>query len=102
MRHWVLLALVCTGSIAFGEPIFQVPAGFVIQRVAGPPDVNFPMFGTLDEKGRLYVTESSGNDLYAELLEQVRKCRVSRLEDRDGDGKYEKAEVFADKITPSM
>lgn len=60
------------------------------------------MFGTLDNKNRLYVTESSGNDLYAELLELVRKCRVSVLEDLDGDGIYEKATVFAEKLTPSM
>jgi putative heme-binding domain-containing protein len=60
------------------------------------------MFAALDNKGRLFVTESSGNDLYKELLDQVRKCRVSLLEDRDGDGIYEKATVFAENLTPSM
>jgi len=98
----ILLVLACPLPSVLAEPAFQVPAGFTIQRVAGPPAVSFPMFGTLDDKRRLYVTESSGNDLYAELKEQVRKCRVSRLEDRDGDGQYETANVFADNLTPCM
>jgi putative heme-binding domain-containing protein len=85
-----------------GEPTLQVPPGFVITRVAGPPEVNFPMFATLDNQGRLYVTESSGGDLYDELQRSSRTCRISVLEDRDGDGRYELARVFGDKLTPSM
>src|SRR5262245_61300410 len=60
------------------------------------------MFATLDEKGRLYVTESSGGDLYDELQKTTRSCRISVLEDRDGDGRYEISHVFAEKLTPSM
>src|ERR1044071_1717522 len=85
---------------AWSQPAFQVPPGFNLRRVAAPPDISFPMFATLDDRRRLYVTESSGNDLYAELKEQVRKCRVSVLEDRDNDGVYDKATVFADHLTP--
>ena len=95
------IALACALNQAPAEPNLQIPQGFSIQQVAGPA-VNFPMFATLDDKRRLFVTESSGGDLYAELLAQVRKCRVSLLEDRDGDGRYEIAAVFADKLTPSM
>jgi putative heme-binding domain-containing protein len=60
------------------------------------------MFATLDDQRRLYVTESSGGDLYADLQRQVRDCRISVLEDRDQDGRYEIVRVFADKLTPSM
>jgi len=81
--------------------LLQVPPGFAIERVAGP-DVRFPMFATLDDKGRLYVTESSGQDLYAELSKQIRGCRIRRLEDGDGDGRYETSRVFADGLVPSM
>jgi putative membrane-bound dehydrogenase-like protein len=102
MKRTVLLVFLCVTALTRAEPVLQVPAGFTIQPVAGPPQIAFPMFGTLDDRHRLYVTESSGNDLYAELLQQVRKCRVSVLEDLDGDGRYEKAAVFVDKLTPSM
>lgn len=97
-----LLALVCGGFAAAGEPDLTAPPGFAIERVAGPPAINFPMFAALDDQRRLYVTESSGGDLYAELQKQVRDCRITVLQDRDGDGRYEVARVFADKLTPSM
>src|SRR5438067_10621634 len=97
----LLLAVVCGCFRGTCEPAFQVPHGFTIQRVADPGAVSFPMFATLDNKGRLYVTESSGNDLYAELQDEVRKCRVSLLEDRNREGQFERVTVFADKLTPS-
>ena len=98
----ILMGLACALLSLPAEPALHVPSGFNIRPVAGPPEVGFPMFATLDDQRRLYVTESSGNDLYAELNDQVRKCRVSLLQDRDGDGKYETATVFADQLTPSM
>ncbi len=99
--HFLLLiAGLASGQAA--EPLFRLPPGFSIERVAGPPAIQFPMFATLDDKGRLYVTESSGGDLYAELKALVRNCRISLLEDRDGDGRYESASVFADKLTQPM
>jgi hypothetical protein len=80
----------------------RVPEGFVVERVAAPPQVRFPMFGAFDELGRLYITESGGGDLYEDLLQQKRTCRVSLLEDRDGDGRFEEAHVFARSFVPSM
>ncbi len=56
------------------------------------------MFACLDDRGRLFVAESSGLDLYAEITAGTRKCQVRALEDRDGDGAYESAQVFADKL----
>jgi len=76
-----------------------VPAGHLLQKAA---DATFPMFACLDDRGRLYVTESSGNDLYEELKKQVRGCRIRRFEDKDGDGVFETATVFAEGLTPSM
>jgi putative membrane-bound dehydrogenase-like protein len=95
---WLVRACAAYGA----EPAFHVPPGFLIECVAAPPAVNFPMFATVNEKGRLYVTESSGGDLYDELRNQVRTCRISMLEDRDHDGRYEIARVFADHLAPSM
>jgi putative membrane-bound dehydrogenase-like protein len=80
----------------------RVPEGFTIEKVAGEPLIRFPMFAAFDERGRLFVAESSGLDLYAELQALTRKCRISVLEDADGDGRYEKARVFADKLVFPM
>ncbi len=83
-------------------PKLHVPDGFVIEKVAGEPNVVFPMFAVFDDRGRLFVTESSGLDLYAELKAGTRKCRVRLLEDRDGDGRFETSHVFADKLVFPM
>lgn len=60
------------------------------------------MFGTLDNRGRLYVTESSGSDLYEALRKQTRESRISVLEDLDRDGVYEKCAVFATNLVCPM
>ena len=54
-------AAILVGSAA-GAASLNVPPGFEITSVGGP-EVRFPMFATLDDQGRLYVTESSGEDL---------------------------------------
>lgn len=80
----------------------RVPDGFTIERVAGEPDVKFPMFAAFDDRGRLFVAESSGLDLYAEITAGTRKCRIRLLEDRDGDGRFEASKVFADGLVFPM
>src|SRR5688572_9379757 len=60
------------------------------------------MFGALDERGRLFVSESSGKDLYEELQKLSRECRISILEDSDKDGIYDKSQVFVDKLVFPM
>jgi putative heme-binding domain-containing protein len=87
-----------------GEPAgkFHVPPGFVIEKIAGEPDVVFPMFGVFDERGRLFVAESSGLDLYAELQKLTRKCRIRVLDDPASDGKFRSSKIFADKLVFPM
>lgn len=89
----LILSLLC----ALQDP--RVPEGFSVARAA---EARFPMFACFDAQGRLYVTESSGGDLYVELQKQIRKCRIRRLEDRDGDGVFETSTTFADGLVPSM
>ena len=84
------------------RPELHVPTGFSIHQAAGPPEIHFPMFGTLDDRGCLFITESSGGDLYAELERKVKGCRISRLTDTTGKGQYDRATVFADGLSPSM
>ena len=78
--------------------VFSLPEGFTIELVAGPPLVDRPITASLDEEGRLYVSDSSGtNDPSAKQLID-KPHRVVRLEDTDGDGKFDKSSVFADKL----
>src|SRR5437762_13361579 len=90
MKRFLFLMLIC---VAAGP---KAPGGFSIQKVS-PPETSFPMFACLDDRGRLFVTESSGLDLYAELQKQTRKCRIRLLEDKDGDGIYETQTIFKDR-----
>src|SRR4051794_597529 len=74
---------------------FTLPDGFTIERVAGPPLVDRPITADFDERGRLYVADSSGsNDKVAVQLEQ-KPHRIVRLEDTDGDGRFDRSTVFA-------
>ena len=77
---------------------FQVPTGFSIQRIAGPPLVQRPIHMCFDANGVLYVTDSSGNTDKATVQLKDPQHRVLRLVDRDGDGTFDESTVFADKL----
>ncbi|MGI8965652.1 MAG: DUF7133 domain-containing protein, partial [Limisphaerales bacterium] len=73
----------------FPNQTLTVPDGFEIELVAGTNLVQRPVSIDFDEQGRLYVTDSSGsNEKVAEQLEK-KPHRVLRLEDSDGDGKFD-------------
>lgn len=72
------------------------------ERVTAGLELAFPMFAAFDDGGRLFVAESSGLDLYAELTAQTRKCRISVLEDRNEDGRFETRKTFADGLVFPM
>jgi putative membrane-bound dehydrogenase-like protein len=102
MAMSVAAPLLARPAPAAAGPAFELADGLVAELAAAPPAVRFPMFATFDDEGRLYVAESSGLDLYEELKRQTRRCRVSRLEDQDGDGRFETATVFADGLVFPM
>ncbi len=86
-------------SGASDTPPLRVPPGFSIERVAGPDLVSYPMFATQDGEGRLYVSESTEpNVMTTEEMAASPSYRVRVLEDRDGDGVFDRSHVFADKI----
>jgi putative membrane-bound dehydrogenase-like protein len=72
---------------------FQLPAGFRIELVAAEPDVVSPVAISFDERGRLFVVEMVDYPLKNEPL-----GRIKLLEDRDGDGQFERSTVFADNL----
>jgi putative membrane-bound dehydrogenase-like protein len=77
---------------------FTLPDGFTIEKVAASPLVDRPIEADFDEQGRLYVTDSSGSGDKLEKQLAEKPHRVVRLEDTDGDGKFDKQTVFADKM----
>ncbi len=82
--------------------LIRVPDGFTIERVAGNDLVQYPMLATLDDRGRLFVTESSGKNVSGKKMAEVPECRISVLEDTDGDGVYDRSKVFAEKLSLPM
>jgi len=87
-----------SGEFRVNGRTFTLPEGFTIELVAGPPAVDRPIVADFDERGRLYVADSSGSndDVKKQLAE--RPHRVVRLEDGDGDGVFDRRTVFADRM----
>jgi putative heme-binding domain-containing protein len=79
-------------------PTYQVPPGFIVEKVAGPPLVRYPLFATFDDQGRLYVAEGTGTNLPGEELAKKKLGRILLLEDKDGDGRFDTSKVFADQL----
>ena len=79
-------------------PVLKVPDGFSIELVAEPPLVERPIVAAFDDEGRLYVAESSGSNDPVEKQLEERLHRVVRLEDADGDGRFDRRTVFANRM----
>ncbi|MCE9605773.1 MAG: c-type cytochrome [Planctomycetia bacterium] len=97
------IGLLFTNSArAVDDPQWKLPPGFTIELVAGPPLVNHPTMGGFDDQGRLYICDGPGDNMRAaELLEKLPN-NIRRLEDTDGDGRFDKSTMFADKMTFPM
>jgi putative membrane-bound dehydrogenase-like protein len=95
----VAIALLSAGGQSNSTELrLTVPPGFEIERVAGPPLVNRPIVADFDEEGRLYVADSSGSNDKVEKQLADKPHRIVRLEDTDGDGRFDKSVVFADRM----
>ncbi|HEV3024325.1 MAG TPA: HEAT repeat domain-containing protein, partial [Pirellulales bacterium] len=80
------------------EPRFRVPPGFEVEAAAAPPLVRYPLFAEFDDQGRLFVAEGTGTNLPGEELAKKKLGRIVRLEDIDGDGRFDESRVFADGL----
>jgi putative membrane-bound dehydrogenase-like protein len=103
------LPLLCPGSAADLKPVkpltprqelatFRLPKGFRAELVACEPNVIDPVAIAFDEDGRLFVAEMRGYPNAGVGTGHITSGRIKLLEDRDGDGFYEKCTVFADGL----
>jgi putative membrane-bound dehydrogenase-like protein len=82
----------------FANQTLTVPDGFTVELAAGPPLVERPVSASFDDQGRLYATDDSGSNEKPDKQLEAKPHRVVRLVDTDGDGRFDKATVFADKM----
>jgi len=95
-----LLAATTTHAAEFkiGLHTFTLPDGLTVELAAGPPLVDRPLTMAFGDKGELYVADSSGSNDKVEKQLAEKPHRIVRLVDTDGDGKFDKSTVFADKM----
>jgi putative membrane-bound dehydrogenase-like protein len=74
---------------------FRIHPGFRLEPVAVEPLVTDPVSVCYDADGRLYVVEMRGYP----YPEKTPSGNVTRLEDRDGDGRFEARTIFLDGLS---
>jgi putative membrane-bound dehydrogenase-like protein len=72
---------------------FRLPPGFRAELAAAEPQIADAVSIVFDPSGRMYAAEMPEYPLDPKPL-----GRIKLLEDRDGDGRYEHAVVFADQL----
>jgi putative membrane-bound dehydrogenase-like protein len=60
------------------------------------------MFMNFDDRGRLYIAESTGKDLSGKEMAAAPECQILRLEDTDGDGVFDTRTIFARELSLPM
>ncbi len=93
-----VLCAILSGLAAVAQTI-DLPEGFVSQTAAAPPLVNHPMLAALGPPGQLFVGDAAGANLNKVGLEKELPNRVLLLTDTNNDGVYDRANVFADRMT---
>ena len=107
MYRIAIAALVLAAPAVAAEPTHQVklnghtftlPVGFEIELVARAPQVERPIVAAFDDKGRLYVCDSSGSNAKTSEQVKTKPHRIVRLESTRGDGKFDKSTVFVKNV----
>jgi uncharacterized protein len=76
--------------------LVQVPVGFELELFASEPMIINPIAFAWDERGRLFVIETT--DYPNEVRKEGGDDKIKILEDTDGDGKADKVTVFAEGL----
>ncbi len=89
-------------TAGFQPAEIKLPDGFTAELAAAPPLVTHPTMACFDDRGRLYVCNNAGVNMTNQDLEKNLPNAIHRLTDRDQDGRFDHATVFADKMTFPM
>jgi putative membrane-bound dehydrogenase-like protein len=76
--------------------VMKLPPGFSVTVAAAEPDVKQPIAMALDDRGRVWVAEAYEYPVRAP--EGKGRDRILVFEDVDGDGRFDKRKVFADRL----
>ena len=76
--------------------LVQIPVGFELELFASEPMIINPIAFAWDERGRLFVIETT--DYPNEIRKEGGDDKIKILEDTDGDGKADKVTVFAEGL----
>lgn len=87
-----------SAEFQFGKQILKVPDGFEVILAANTNLIQRPVSASFDDQGRLYVTDSSGSNEKPDIQIKNPTARILRLEDTDGDGRFDKSVVFAEQV----
>ncbi len=82
----------------FPTQTFILPDDFEVTLVAGTNLIQRPVSASFDDQGRLFVTDSSGSNDKPEDQLKNPTARILRLEDTDGDGRFDRTVIFAQQV----
>jgi putative membrane-bound dehydrogenase-like protein len=86
-------------SIEDARESIELPQGYSLELVLSEPQIEEPVAMAWDGNGVLYVVEMRTYMQTADATdEQTPKSRISRHEDTNGDGTYDKSTVFIDNL----
>ena len=86
-------------SIEEARNSIELPGGYSLELVLSEPEIEEPVAMAWDGNGVLYVVEMRTYMQTADAKdEQTPKSRISRHEDTNGDGTYDKSTVFIDNL----
>ncbi|OJU09763.1 MAG: hypothetical protein BGN86_05750 [Caulobacterales bacterium 68-7] len=81
------------------QKLFQLQPGYSMTPVLTDPQIEQPGQIAFDANGRMYVLELRTYMLDADAKDELTpRSRISRWEDKDGDGVYETGTVFIDNL----
>lgn len=87
-----------TRAVQIGEIQFTIPADMQLELVAGEDLTAWPMLADWDMQGRLLLVESGGVSKPIEEHNKQLLHRIVRLDDHDGDGRFDQRTVVAQDL----
>lgn len=85
-------------EVRINDRTFEVHPDFELSAVTTTELTQRPINASLDEQGRLYVSESSGSNEPVTVQLEKKPHSILRLEDVDGDGVFDRRSVFAERM----